>query len=174
VLEQAGVSFIVIDEPRPFTASKAAAGLINPVTGRRIVTTWMIDELLPFALEAYWQMGETLGMLYMTPTTLVDFFPTAQMRLAFLKRHGEDPAYLELPPDEHTYDEFFRYELGLWGDQSLLPGESPGTLGGQPQKNAGAGGIVGRKVRQGRPDRGRRTGPLPGYQCRAGDFLRWH
>jgi len=65
-----------------------------------------------FALEAYWQMGETLGMLYMTPTTLVDFFPTAQMRLAFLKRHGEDPAYLELPPDEHTYDEFFRYELG--------------------------------------------------------------
>jgi len=38
-LEQKGLSFIVIDEERPYTASRAAAGLINPVTGRRIVKT---------------------------------------------------------------------------------------------------------------------------------------
>jgi glycine/D-amino acid oxidase-like deaminating enzyme len=49
----------------------------------------------------------------MEPTSLVDFFPTAQMRLAFLKRYEEDPSYLQLPPDEHTWDEFFRYDLGF-------------------------------------------------------------
>jgi glycine/D-amino acid oxidase-like deaminating enzyme len=111
-LEQAGLSFVMIDEARPFTASKAAAGLINPVTGRRIVTTWMIDELLPFAEETYRQMGQTLGITCMEPTKLVDFFPTVQMHLAFLKRYQEDPSYLQLPPDEHAYDEFFRYGLG--------------------------------------------------------------
>ena len=111
-LEQAGVSFIVIDEQRPLTASRAAAGLINPVTGRRIVTTWMIDELLPFAQKAYRQMGTTLGISCMEPVELVDFFPTAQMRLAFLKRHEEDPSYLQLPADEHSWDKTFRYELG--------------------------------------------------------------
>jgi glycine/D-amino acid oxidase-like deaminating enzyme len=111
-LEQAGISFIVIDEQRPLTASKAAAGLINPVTGRRIVTTWMIDELLPFAQETYRQMGETLGISCMEPVELVDFFPTAQMRLAFLRRYEEDPSYLQLPADEHAWDELFRYELG--------------------------------------------------------------
>ena len=56
-LMQAGVPHILIDEERPETASRAAAGLINPVTGRRIVKTWMIDELLPFAREAYRQIG---------------------------------------------------------------------------------------------------------------------
>lgn len=111
-LEQAGVSFIVIDEQRPLTASKAAAGLINPVTGRRIVTTWMIDELLPFAQEAYRQMGITLGIPCIEPVGLVDFFPTAQMRLAFLKRYEEDPSYLQLPVDQHSWDKAFHYDLG--------------------------------------------------------------
>ena len=85
-LERAGVSHLVIDEERPDTASRAAAGLINPVTGRRIVKTWMIDELLPFAKNAYRQIGETLGGSYMEPVSVVDFFPTPQMRIAFLDR----------------------------------------------------------------------------------------
>jgi len=42
-LRKAGISFIVIDEPRPDTASRVAAGIINPVTGRRIVKTWLIN-----------------------------------------------------------------------------------------------------------------------------------
>jgi len=111
-LEQAGVPFLVIDEVRPFTASRVAAGLINPVTGRRIVKTWMIDELLPIALEAYRQMGATLGVSLVRPSKLLDFFPTVQMRLAFLERYGEDPQYLSLPEDEHDQDALFRYELG--------------------------------------------------------------
>jgi glycine/D-amino acid oxidase-like deaminating enzyme len=111
-LEQAGLSFIVIDEERPLTASKAAAGLINPVTGRRIVTTWMIDELLPFAQDAYRQIGAALGISCMEPAGLVDFFPTTQMRVAFLRRYEGDPSYLQLPADEHSWDTIFRYELG--------------------------------------------------------------
>ncbi|HXB33647.1 MAG TPA: FAD-dependent oxidoreductase, partial [Puia sp.] len=47
-LDRAGLSYLVIDEKRPDSASLAAAGLVNPVTGRRFVKTWMIDELLPF------------------------------------------------------------------------------------------------------------------------------
>jgi glycine/D-amino acid oxidase-like deaminating enzyme len=111
-LEQAGVPHLVIDEERPDTASRAAAGLINPVTGRRIVKTWMIDELLPFAREAYRQIGETLGESYMEPVSVVDFFPTPQMRIAFLQRYTEDPQYLHLPADEHGWNDCFRYDLG--------------------------------------------------------------
>ncbi len=145
-LERAGLSYVVIDEERPFTASRAAAGLINPVTGRRIVKTWMIDELLPFVQEAYRQAGERLGggdgaagtgngsgagtgSGFMRPVSLVDFFPTAQMRLAFLKRYEEDPQYLRLPEDEHSWDAGFRYELGygLIGPCWLV--DMPGLLG---------------------------------------------
>ncbi|HTR30551.1 MAG TPA: FAD-dependent oxidoreductase [Puia sp.] len=105
-LDRVGLSYIVVDEERRDTATRAAAGLINPVTGRRFVKTWMIDELPPFLREVY---GDSLR-----PVRVVDFFPTPQMRLAFGKRYEEGAEYLRLPPpeEEHSWDGLFRYELG--------------------------------------------------------------
>jgi len=100
-LERAGLSYIITDEVRPFTASRIAAGLINPVTGRRLVTTWMIDELLAFAREAYGRLATELGSSFWEPVQVMDFFPTAQMRVAFLQRLEEDATYLRLPADEY-------------------------------------------------------------------------
>ncbi|HET6255274.1 MAG TPA: FAD-dependent oxidoreductase [Puia sp.] len=105
-LDRVGLSYLIIDDEQPSTASRAAAGLINPVTGRRMVKTWLIDELLPFVREAY---GE-----WLRPVRVVDFFPTPQMRLAFVKRCEEGAEHLRLPrrEEEHGWDELFRYELG--------------------------------------------------------------
>jgi glycine/D-amino acid oxidase-like deaminating enzyme len=127
-LERAGISHIVIDEERPDTASRAAAGLINPVTGRRIVTTWMIDELLPFAKEAYRQLGGILGGSYLEAAAVTDFFPTPQMRIAFLERHADNPEYLQLPADEHRWDEYFRYDLGYGIISPCYLADMPGLL----------------------------------------------
>ena len=127
-LERAGLSYLVIDEaktqnpdrrPGPvtragstFSASRAAAGLINPVTGRRLVTTWMIDELLAFAQKSYGQLATVLGASFLEKVHVTDFFPTAQMRLAFLRRLEEDGSYLRLPENEQDWDSCFHYELG--------------------------------------------------------------
>jgi len=111
-LERAGLSYLVIDELRPFSASRAAAGLINPVTGRRLVTTWMIDELLAFAQERYGQLATLLGASFLEKVHVTDFFPTAQMRLAFLRRLEEDDSYLRSPENEQNWDSCFHYELG--------------------------------------------------------------
>ena len=127
-LERAGIPHLVIDEQRPFTASRAAAGLINPVTGRRIVTTWMIDELLPFAVDAYARLAEILGASFFSPAGVTEFFPTAQMRLAFLKRLEEDPAYLQLPVDEHAWDSCFYSELGYGVIAPCYLVDMPGLL----------------------------------------------
>ena len=72
-LHQAGVSFHVIDKPDRDGASMRAAGLINPVTGRRMVTTWMIDELMPFAFHSYGEMGNFLDE-YFYSGNIVDRF----------------------------------------------------------------------------------------------------
>jgi glycine/D-amino acid oxidase-like deaminating enzyme len=111
-LERAGLSYLVIDKVSPFSASRAAAGLINPVTGRRLVTTWMIDELLAFAQERYAQLATVLGASFLEKVQVADFFPTAQMRLAFLRRLEEDGSYLRLPENEQNWDSCFHYELG--------------------------------------------------------------
>jgi glycine/D-amino acid oxidase-like deaminating enzyme len=113
-LYKAGLSFKIIDQPYPDSASLRAAGLINPVTGRRMVTTWMIEELMPFALRAYQEMGKFLKDSVISETSVIDFFPSVQMLQAFQKRYQEDPVYLLPGKDREKYAEWFRYDLG-WG-----------------------------------------------------------
>ena len=113
-LFQAGIPFDVIDKTDKDGASMRAAGLINPVTGRRMVTTWMIDELMSFASGAYGEMGKFLDDNFMKETSLIDFFPSVQMLQAFQKRFTEDPAYLFPGEDREKYSAWFRYDLG-WG-----------------------------------------------------------
>jgi glycine/D-amino acid oxidase-like deaminating enzyme len=138
-LERAGLSYLVIDEARPFAASRVAAGLINPVTGRRLVTTWMIDELLAFAQEAYGRLGGMLGDSFWERISVTDLFPTAQMRLAFLKRleeeaamrgveEGAGRAYLHLPADEQRWNACFHYELGYGVIHPCYLVDMPGLL----------------------------------------------
>src|SRR4029078_9025111 len=93
-LSRAGISFLVIDKPERGGASLKSAGLINPVTGRRWVKTWRIEELMPFAESAYQQMGETLNEKLISNTSVIDLFPSVQMKQAFQKSREEDPQYL--------------------------------------------------------------------------------
>ncbi|WP_276481892.1 NAD(P)/FAD-dependent oxidoreductase [Paraflavitalea pollutisoli] len=111
-LEQAGISYLVIDVPQDNTASKVAAGIINPVTGRRIVKTWLIDEVMPFAKQAYETLGAALGVNAIDTTSIVDFYATPQMKLAFEKKYQEDPQYLSLPADENNWHSLFNYDFG--------------------------------------------------------------
>jgi len=107
-----GLSFCVVDDARPNSASRAASGVINPVTGRRIVKTWMIDELMAFAQDAYQQIGNELNIDCISKKKIIDFFPAPQMRNAFLQRLEDDTQYLKLPDDENNWREKFNYDFG--------------------------------------------------------------
>jgi glycine/D-amino acid oxidase-like deaminating enzyme len=113
-LHQAGIHFKIIDELNPNGASMKAAGLINPVTGRRIVKTWMIDELMPFAVTAYQEIGKYLNESLIDPTTVIDFFPSVQMLQSFQKRFSEDSNYLGQGNNPEQYAHWLHYEFG-WG-----------------------------------------------------------
>src|SRR4051812_47680871 len=52
-LERAGISFAIADAGHELAASRLAAGMINPITGRRFVKSVRIDEWLPLARESY-------------------------------------------------------------------------------------------------------------------------
>ena len=111
-LEKSGLSFLVIDECKPLTPSRIAAGIVNPVTGRRIVKTWMIDELMPFAWNEYKLIGKELNIQCIAQKKIIDFFPSAQMLDAFMKRYEEDKQYLAKPEEDKTWNEFFNFDFG--------------------------------------------------------------
>ncbi len=110
-LLKAGKKIIVIDADKPFSASKIASAIINPVTGRRIVKTWRIDELLPFALEAYTALGKELNADLVTTCNLFDFHATQQMSEAFEKRLQEEPEFLHETPAAE-WSQYFRFHFG--------------------------------------------------------------
>ena len=112
-LEKANKSFIVIDNDQPNSASRVAAGIINPVTGRRIVKTWMIDKLLSFLIPAYEELGNKLNIKAIEKKSLIDFHPTPQMKIAFDERVKENADLLFHPDDQWQYQNIFNYELGF-------------------------------------------------------------
>ena len=61
MLQEAGRNSLVIDAGIEHAASSVAAGIINPVTGRRYVKSWKIDTLLPFARKTYTALEELLS-----------------------------------------------------------------------------------------------------------------
>lgn len=111
-LQQAHREFIIIDNGHPQAASRVASGIINPVTGRRVVRTWMIGTLLPFAADAYRSIGTALGLEVFSQRDIIDLFPTPQMVNAFRERLLDEADYLRLPEDPHEYLGLFNYHFG--------------------------------------------------------------
>jgi glycine/D-amino acid oxidase-like deaminating enzyme len=60
-LLQRGVSVVVYDRGIEGSATYAASGIINPITGKRFVKSWMIDELIPVSERTYKTLGQKLS-----------------------------------------------------------------------------------------------------------------
>ncbi|MBN8668720.1 MAG: FAD-binding oxidoreductase [Chitinophagales bacterium] len=99
-LSKTDKTFLVIDEADPSSSSRVAAGLINPVTGRRVVKTWMIDELLPFAEKQYDRMGADLGINAISRKPILDFFSAPDIKIAFESRLEKGEDYISKGPDD--------------------------------------------------------------------------
>jgi glycine/D-amino acid oxidase-like deaminating enzyme len=111
-LQKEGSSFLIIDDNDGNTPSKIAAGIINPVTGRRMVTVWMAEEIIPFAHQAYEQIGNELNIKAISQKNIIDFFPNPFMRENFLKRLNEGNEYIQPVTHEGQYADLFNYEFG--------------------------------------------------------------
>lgn len=83
-----------MDSYHAATASRVASGLINPVTGKRIVASWMIDELLPVALNTYQKLAQDLGVDLIKSIDILEFHRTVEEKEMFLKRLDEGCKYL--------------------------------------------------------------------------------
>lgn len=60
-LRKQNQKILVLDKEYPRSATSVAAGIINPITGRRFVKSWMIDTLVPFAENTYTDLEQLLG-----------------------------------------------------------------------------------------------------------------
>lgn len=73
-LEKAGQTFMIIDNNHADSSTKIAAGIINPITGRRFVKSWMIEALLPFAKKTYQEIESVAGLSFFKEMEIIRYF----------------------------------------------------------------------------------------------------
>jgi glycine oxidase len=87
-LERQGAAFHVYDAGPAGSASAVSAGIINPVTGRRLARSWRIAELLPLARETYRELETRLGVPLWREMRVRRWFRDDRERRIFAERCG--------------------------------------------------------------------------------------
>ncbi|MBV6655220.1 MAG: FAD-binding oxidoreductase [Mameliella sp.] len=104
-LEERGQSVFVIDQYNTHAASQVAAGIINPITGRRYVKSWRVDDLIPFAIQTYRELEEKFGKPVFHSRNIIRTLFNKGEENDWLARSG-DPAYTPYMQDQAVLDEY--------------------------------------------------------------------
>ena len=91
VLRQRGHCVLVFDPGQENSASNVAAGLMNPVAGKRFALTWRADDLLPFAAAFYRELEQRYGQSFFTETPILKLFASVEEQNAVLARSADHP-----------------------------------------------------------------------------------
>lgn len=91
-LKQQDKTVMVFDPVYERSASQVAAGIINPITGRRYVKSWRVDELIPFAKSTYRKLERELGVSIYHEQHIIRTLFNQREENDWLSRTG-DPGY---------------------------------------------------------------------------------
>lgn len=92
-LTKANKKVLVIDKLNPSSASNVASGISNPITGRKFVKTWLVDELFPFAKETYCDFQELFKEEFFHSVSIIKLFDSVKAQNDWSARCAS-PEYL--------------------------------------------------------------------------------
>jgi glycine oxidase len=90
-LEQQGQRVMLIDQPAAYTSSRVAAGLYNPVTGRKMVKSWMAEILFPEIEPFYSELEQACGRRFLTRKNIYRPFLSIEEQNEWMG-HSSDPS----------------------------------------------------------------------------------
>lgn len=89
-LFQRGFRIIIIDDAHQSSASTIAAGIINPITGQRLVKSWDFDKFFPIAKQYYQEMESLLSALFFNQREILRLFKNDYEAQQYQKRKAEE------------------------------------------------------------------------------------
>lgn len=132
-LINAGKKVFIIDDGLDLTSSKVAAGLFNPITGRKMVLTWKANQLFPYLQEFYSHLEKKLSATFYHSLSIYRPFSTIEEQNEWVSK-GNNEVYKEFIKkvhmsaqyDHHIKDPFGGLELKNSGyvDIPILLGAS--------------------------------------------------
>jgi glycine/D-amino acid oxidase-like deaminating enzyme len=97
-----GRRVLTLDREEPITPSRIAAGLLTPITGQRLVSTWRLADCWPAAVAFYRRVEAEVGVRFFHENGAVRFFADAAERDRIDRR--TDPTFRTLVRTPATFD----------------------------------------------------------------------
>ncbi len=109
-LLERGKRVLIIDDAHASAACLVAAGVLNPITGKRLVKSWRSDVALPFAKNRYLELEKKLGRKFFRERKILQLCKSTEEAELWQKRKGES-----------GYAEFLgeKMEAGAWKECGL-------------------------------------------------------
>lgn len=110
----------VIDKPLEGASSHIAAGIVNPITGRRLVKSWRFEELYSFAKQTYLELESLLGISIWHERNILRALPTVFDENEWLRRSAfvDYKPFIAVTPDAAPYPGALN-AVRAWGESRL-------------------------------------------------------
>lgn len=110
-----GVSFQIIDAAKTNSSSRVAAGLINPITGKRAVLTWKATKIFPYMEKFYLGLEQRLDVKFYHPRPLLKPFRDTEEQNDVMAKTADRPfgEYIELVDKVSEYEGVLDQEYGV-------------------------------------------------------------
>ena len=139
-----GARVLVVADPARPGSSLAAAGIINPVGGKRLWRTQHMRDTLPEALRTYEALAAELSIPPPAKLRLMMFHENEDRRALFAQRKAEEPEWFEHSGEEdaRVAGACFQAPHGFGMIQPYYQVDSRGLLAAWRQKLAAEGALV--------------------------------
>ncbi|MBC3541721.1 NAD(P)/FAD-dependent oxidoreductase [Rufibacter sediminis] len=111
-LEKAGKTVLVLDARKENSASRVAAGLINPVAGKRFAKSWQVDAFLPAATAFYQEMEARYQTDLFFRKPILKLFSSPEEQNNWMGKSTDaawdgyiETTHLQLPASEYVHQE---------------------------------------------------------------------
>lgn len=113
-LDQMGCRVVLADAPNLPSASGVAAGIVNPLTGRKLVQTWRADDLFPFLHQFYQDIETKLSGSFFHPMSIYRPYRSLDEKRAYetFTSELEIAKYVEQQTDNQLYDNYIENPFG--------------------------------------------------------------
>lgn len=113
-LLDSGHKILVFEDPSMKSSSMVAGGMINPVTGKYLAKTWLIEELFELLFDYYRNLEEQFETKFLHQTGLFRPFANEESKANFLNQIEKHQLhdYIEVLDNPTEYANHFDVKLG--------------------------------------------------------------
>ncbi|NIJ54864.1 NAD(P)/FAD-dependent oxidoreductase [Dyadobacter arcticus] len=109
-----GKRFLIVGDSSLPSSSKVAAGIFNPLTGKKLVKTWLADDLFPYARKFYSDLETKLDTRFLHEVSIYRPFRSIEEQNTYLAQSA-DPViapYVSANPDLVDVSVYIRAAYG--------------------------------------------------------------